>query len=326
MDERVAYLIADILSDNLARTPTFGEGSALRLSRPAAVKTGTTTDWRDNWTVGYTPDLVVGVWAGNADNEPMQHVSGVVGAAPIWHDVMETLLKGRPAREFVEPPGMAQVVVCADSGLEPQTGGRRQEAGRQPVPCPRTITELFIEGTEPTRLDDWHWLYVLDARNGLLAGPGCPPQFTVQERYTLYPAEAQDWVRGQNIPQPPESYSPLCPGQVAGSRTQEAINAAPVPDSSPLVLTSPDQGSRYHLSPEIPTSAQQIVVAVRPADGVSVRQVTLLADGQPLATLTRPPYQALWPMTVGTHVFAAVGIDAAGNEIEGNRVTVEVVE
>ena len=111
MDERVAYLVTDILSDNLARASTFGEGSALRLlSRPAAVKTGTTTDWRDNWTVGYTPDLVVGVWTGNADNEPMQHVSGVVGAAPIWHDVMETLLKGRPVREFVEPPGMVFIL------------------------------------------------------------------------------------------------------------------------------------------------------------------------------------------------------------------------
>jgi len=67
-------------------------------------------------------------------------------------------------------------------------------------------------------------------------------------------------------------------------------------------------------------------VAARPADGVSLRQVTLLADGRPLATLTSPPYQALWPMTVGTHVFTAVGMDAEGNEIEGNRVTIGVVE
>ncbi|MEE8390123.1 MAG: PBP1A family penicillin-binding protein [Anaerolineae bacterium] len=326
MDERVAYLITDILSDNLARTPTFGEGSALRLSRPAAVKTGTTSDWRDNWTVGYTPDLVVGVWTGNADNEPMQNVSGVVGAAPVWHDVMETLLKGRRVREFVEPSGMVQVEICADSGLLPKAGGRGQEAGQQPARCPHTITELFIAGTEPTQSDDWHWLFTLDARNGLLAGPDCPPQLTVQERYTLYPAKAQDWVRWQNIPQPPETYSPLCPGQVAGSRTQEARSASPASNPWPLILTSPDQGSRYRLSPEIPPSAQQIVVAARPADGVSLRQVTLVADGQPLVTLTKPPYQALWPMEIGTHVFTAVGVDAEGNKVEGNRVTIEVVE
>jgi hypothetical protein len=236
------------------------------------------------------------------------------------------LLKGQPEREFAEPPGMVRVEVCADSGLLPQAGSRIQDAGRQPAPCPRTVTELFIEGTEPTRLDDWHWLYTLDMRNGLLAGPDCPPQFTVQERYTLYPAEAQDWARGQNIPQPPEVYSPLCPGQVAGSMTQETRDGFPAPSSSPLILTSPDQGSRYRLSPEIPPTAQQVVVAARPADGVSLRQVTLLADGQPLATLTQPPYQALWPMTVGTHVFTVMGIDAAGNEVQGSRVTVEVVE
>jgi 1A family penicillin-binding protein len=326
MDERVAYLITDILSDNLARTPTFGEGSALRLSRPAAVKTGTTTDWRDNWTVGYTPDLVVGVWTGNADNEPMQHVSGVVGAAPIWHDVMETLLKGRPVREFAEPPGMVRVEVCADSGLLPvqETRRRDQEVEQRPVRCPHTITELFIAGTEPTRTDDWHWSFVLDVRNGLLAGPDCPPHLTTEARYTLYPAEAQDWARSQNIPQPPDMYSPLCPGRLAETPEPGSTNKAL--DSWSLILTSPDQGSRYRLSPEIPSSAQQIVVSARPADGVSPLQVILLADGHPLATLTQPPYQALWPMAVGTHVFSAVGIDGTGNQIEGNRVSVEVVE
>jgi 1A family penicillin-binding protein len=354
MDPRVAYLITDILSDNFARASTFGEGSALRLSRPAAAKTGTTTDWRDNWTVGYTPDLAVGVWAGNADNEPMRHVTGVMGAAPIWHDVMEALLKGHPVREFVEPPGMVRMEVCADSGLPPversAVSYQRSAVSRQQVRCPRTITELFIEGTQPTRPDDWHWSFALDTRNGLLAGPTCPPEFTTRRLYTLYPAEAQEWARRQGIPQPPEVYSPLCGGQVADVRpttadgrpqTASAVVYSRFPTSnfqlpipnlqSPisnlqLVLTSPDQGSRYRLSPEIPKSVQQVVVAVRPADGVTLRQVTLLADGRPLATLARPPYQALWAMTVGTHVFTAVGVDAAGNELKGNNVTIEVVE
>ena len=343
LDERVAYLVTDILADNFARTATFGEGSALRLSRPAAVKTGTTTDWRDNWTVGYTPDLVVGVWAGNANNEPMRHVSGVAGAAPIWHDLMETLLKGRPVREFVEPPGMVRVEVCADSGLPPVAGTRDQGPGardqgtdsREPVRCPHRIRELFIEGTPPIRPDDWHWVYTLDARNGLLAGPGCPPEFITQVRYTLYPAEAQDWARGQGVPQPPAAYSPLCPGQqVAGSREQGTVigeqeglgespdHRSPIPN--PLIMTSPDQGSQYRLSPQIPSSAQQVLVAARPTDGAALRQVTLLVDGQPLATLTHPPYQALWPMVAGMHTFTAAGVDMEGHEVAGNRVIIEV--
>ena len=84
MDESIAYLITDILSDNEARLGTFGEFSLLNIGRPAAVKTGTTTDFRDNWTVGYTPELVAGVWVGNADNSPMLNITGVDGAAPIW--------------------------------------------------------------------------------------------------------------------------------------------------------------------------------------------------------------------------------------------------
>ncbi len=87
-----AFLVTDILSDNAARAPMFGANSPLRLSRPAAAKTGTTDDWRDNWTVGYTRYLVAGAWAGNADGRPMKKISGVAGAGPIWHDFMERVL------------------------------------------------------------------------------------------------------------------------------------------------------------------------------------------------------------------------------------------
>jgi hypothetical protein len=88
----VAFLVSDILSDNEARTPMFGANSNLRLSQPAAAKTGTTTDFRDNWTIGYTRYLVAGVWAGNSDGRPMRNTSGVTGAAPVWHDFMQAVL------------------------------------------------------------------------------------------------------------------------------------------------------------------------------------------------------------------------------------------
>ena len=87
-----AFLVTDILSDNSARTPMFGPNSPLKLSKPAAAKTGTTTDFRDNWTVGYTRHLVTGVWAGNSDGRPMKNTTGLTGAAPIWHDFMEATL------------------------------------------------------------------------------------------------------------------------------------------------------------------------------------------------------------------------------------------
>ncbi len=92
LSPQLAYLINDIMSDNNARAPAFGYESRLKLSRPAAAKTGTTNDFRDAWTIGYTPQIVTGVWVGNSGNEAMEHVPGSRGAAPIWHDLMEKVL------------------------------------------------------------------------------------------------------------------------------------------------------------------------------------------------------------------------------------------
>ncbi len=104
IDPATAFLISDILSDNEARTPAFGPASPLLLSRPAAVKTGTTTDWRDNWTIGYTRYLVTGVWAGNSDGHPMRNTSGITGAAPIWHDFMEAVLADPTLLAILQAP------------------------------------------------------------------------------------------------------------------------------------------------------------------------------------------------------------------------------
>ncbi len=101
------YIVTDILADNQARTPAFGPSSSLRLSVPAAAKTGTTTDYRDNWTVGYINKMVAGVWAGNSDGHPMQNASGVTGAAPIWHTFMESVLADASAIETLNGEGTA---------------------------------------------------------------------------------------------------------------------------------------------------------------------------------------------------------------------------
>ncbi|MFN8384769.1 MAG: PBP1A family penicillin-binding protein [Anaerolineales bacterium] len=119
-----AYLISSILSDNEARSFTFGRHSALNLSFPVAAKTGTTNDIRDNWTMGYTPDLVTGVWVGNADYTPMVNSSGLSGAAPIWSQFMEFavpyLTNGAPT-PFNRPNGIVDKIVCRNSGTEPSS-------------------------------------------------------------------------------------------------------------------------------------------------------------------------------------------------------------
>ncbi len=117
-----AYLISSILSDNNSRSLMFGSNSLLNLSFPVAAKTGTTNDFRDNWTLGYTPDLVTGVWVGNADYTPMVNTTGLSGAAPIWSQFMEFAVpyvtNGFPT-PFNRPAGIVDKVVCRLSGTEP---------------------------------------------------------------------------------------------------------------------------------------------------------------------------------------------------------------
>ncbi len=140
LDEAACYLIADILSDNRARSLTFGQHSPLRLPFPAAVKTGTSTSYRDNWCVGYTPEYTVGVWAGNFDNSPMQDVSGVTGAAPIWRDVFLELQHRFGVTWYERPATLVQARV------DPRTGKRLTA---QSPPARVSRDEWFLQGHLP---------------------------------------------------------------------------------------------------------------------------------------------------------------------------------
>lgn len=326
IDERIAYLITDILSDDLARMPAFGEGSGLKLSRPAAVKTGTTTDWRDNWTVGYTPELVVGVWAGNADNSPMRDVSGVAGAAPIWHDFMEEVLEARPVKDFVEPEGLTRVEVCTLSGQLPNPY------------CPHRRTELFIAGTEPKETCEMHQLFQLDAATGQLASSDTPPERIVERVYTVLPAEAVEWGRERGLdigylvldiggwkPALSDVLS-LSKGLAEGLETSNEPSNIQLPTSSfQLIITSPHQGNVYRLDSALPRGDQRIEIAARTSDGVRVAKVTIYVDEEPLITIAAPPYRTMWPLESGEHVVTAVGYDTAGNRLESQSVHITVV-
>ncbi len=306
LDERVAYLISDILSDDMARIPSFGEGSVLRLTRPAAVKTGTTYDYHDNWTVGYTPQLVVGVWAGNADNEAMHDVSGISGAAPLWHDFMETALKGIPVLEFGRPAGLVEAEVCALSGLLPNPD------------CPHRTKEVFLAGTEPQETCTLHLRIAIDRLTGQRATADTPADRVVERVFAFLPPEALDWARDRGLPQPPmdvEQAAWVPPGAQESSRPEPA-----------LIMTAPDQGAAYRIDPGLPRDAQRIVVSARPGRGIRVSQVTLLMDGRPLTTLQSPPYELFWELEPGVHTFWAEGVDSQGNRVSSNQVRIEVRE
>jgi len=159
-----AYLITSILSDNEARSWMFGYNSALNLSFPVAAKTGTTNDFRDNWTLGYTPDLVAGVWVGNADYTPMVNTTGTSGAAPIWSQFMEAAapyVGGGTTSPFRRPDGIVDKVICALSGTEPSQWckGERSEifvADQGPLPASQDLRR-------EVKLDTWTGLEASDA-------------------------------------------------------------------------------------------------------------------------------------------------------------------
>lgn len=138
ISKQTSYIISSILSDNVARGEVFGSSLTLSGGRPAAVKTGTTENYRDAWTIGYTPSLTIGVWIGNNDETQMSRVAGSSGAAPIWKNLMQDILKGQPVEKFVVPGGITSRSICRNNGALAESGGSN------------TMTEYFIPGTLPS--------------------------------------------------------------------------------------------------------------------------------------------------------------------------------
>lgn len=195
---QLAYLMNDILSDRNARCPGFGCPNALELpdNRPAAVKTGTTNDYRDAWAIGYTPELVTAVWLGNSDNAPMDNVPGSKGAAPVWHALMSWALDGDAIATWQRPSGLIELPVCNISGL-------------LPTPYCPTVSELFIDGTQPATFDTIYQEFAINRETGRLATINTPPELIERQIFRVYPEAAADWVRENDIEQPPNEYDTL---------------------------------------------------------------------------------------------------------------------
>jgi len=196
-----AFLISSILSDNAAREPMFGTNSPLNLPFPVAAKTGTTNDFRDNWTLGYTPDLAVGVWVGNADYTPMENTTGLSGAAPIWSNFMQTAIQqltGNNPTPFFKPGGIVEKVICAVSGTEPSQW------------CSEQKSEYFAidQPPLPPGKDLWRKA-ALDTWTGLEASSACP-DFTDQQmvmnvmdpwaRKWLETGDGRSWLEQAGFP------------------------------------------------------------------------------------------------------------------------------
>ncbi|MEZ4635500.1 MAG: transglycosylase domain-containing protein [Caldilineaceae bacterium] len=192
------YLIADIMSDDVARAPIFGANSLLTLpDRKVAAKTGTTNGNKDAWTMGYTPQLAVGVWVGNTDNTSMDRTTGASGASPIWNAVMRRYHEGLPARWYERPSNIIDRVVCWPSGLLPSSS------------CGRQRNDIFIAGTEPNVVDNIWQPFEVEGQ---------------VQSFMILPPEANDWVRDSGLAQPPQST-----GEVAVEFDPEVAITSPAP-------------------------------------------------------------------------------------------------
>ncbi len=157
----VAYLVNDVLSDNVGRFKAFGTDSPLNLPFVCAVKTGTSKDYRDNWCIGYTTDYVVGVWVGNFSGAPMQGVSGISGAAPLFRDIMIELHRNDYPTAFRRPTTLEKKHICLHTGALARTT------------CHNQIEELFLPGTSPVDscrgAEQDRWMVTMHRRNGVTA-------------------------------------------------------------------------------------------------------------------------------------------------------------
>jgi 1A family penicillin-binding protein len=212
VDAGLAYLITDVLSDDEARAETFGANSPLKLSRPAAAKTGTTDDYRDSWVVGYTPDLVTGVWVGNSDGTPMRDLLSARAAGAIWHQFMESALDGVPARPFNRPDTVVTREVCKLSGLLPTPE------------CPDKIQAIFTTASVPNRPDDLYRRVEVCKVNGKLATDLVPANARESRVYVQFPAPDTDWGPKNGFPAPP---SQRCDDVYRGVKVAEIESPGP---------------------------------------------------------------------------------------------------
>jgi penicillin-binding protein 1C len=168
-------LLTDMLSDRYARAKSFGVNSVLSLPFAVAVKTGTSSDFRDTWTMGFTRDYTVATWVGNFSGEPMQQVSGVTGAAPLWSRIVLHLHEQQDPGPFAKPDGLVQKPICALSGMRPQAA------------CPSIVQEYFYPedlnayATQPDRF-----------YQAIASAPGQPPRYRLN-----LPPEYNEWLATQ---------------------------------------------------------------------------------------------------------------------------------
>lgn len=296
MSALAAAQVTDILSDPRARTASFGARTILDFSFPVAAKTGTSKGYRDNWVVGYTRSVTVAVWIGNFDGSEMENVSGISGAGPIFHAVMDAAMRRRATAPQADGSslrvegreGVHRVEICPLSG------------GLATPDCPHKIREWVEEHAmlEPCNL---HERVRIRRADGLRAGPACSAEEVEERGFERFPPEYQAWAVAASRPLAPPDFSPLCPA--APAATTDAYGT--------VGILFPEDGARFVMDPEKPEALQVLAVPLAVPSGK--REAALIVDGEVVDTVNSP-FVANWRLKPGSHVLSARTSDGGASE------------
>jgi len=290
LDPQVAYEISSVLSDNNARNMIFG-GLQANLSfgnRPVAVKTGTTQEFHDAWTVGYTPSVVTGVWVGNNDNTKMKNgADGSVVAAPIWHKYMDSILQGTDTEQFTQPDGIKTVTVDKLSNKLPTENS------------PEKITDIFASWQVPTENDNIHVTARICklCQGDKLANDVCPNDQVENRTYTVLHSEMPKNSNWEN--------------PVIAWATNNGINISNPPTEVCDLSTSVPT-----ITIVSPTAEQAvtgtITISTSPASVFGIKQVDFYIDNVSIGSDNSSPYEFSYDtnfLSTGSHKITATVID-----------------
>jgi penicillin-binding protein 1C len=269
IDPRIAASLSDVLADDLARSAEFGVGGPLAFPFPVAAKTGTSKGFRDNWTVGFSHEITVAVWAGNFDGTPMTGSTGITGAGPLFHEVMLAAMRGRVPGPLVDHAGLVAVEICELSGAL---------VGEA---CPHHRREWFLPGREPHGVCDMHERVWVDRDDGLRAGPACRNR--VLRVFERYPTEYENFARQAGRPLAPRERSPHCGGSSA------------IADERAPELLFPTAHAEFVIDPGLRAEQEIVLEARAPSD-----ELTFYIDERRLTTL-RAPFRVPWRLRPGSH-------------------------
>jgi membrane peptidoglycan carboxypeptidase len=191
----LAYLLTNILSDEPARWASLGTPNVLEIGRPVGVKPGQSAEGADAWTAGYSPSRVVLTWVGTRSESRVS----IRFPAALWSALMQVASQDQPRAGWALPAGVSVMDVCDPSGLLPTAD------------CSNIVSEVFLDGSEPTQSDTLYRSYLVNRETGQLATVFTPPQFVEKRVYMLVPPDAKSWAETAGIPVPPDSYDAIQP-------------------------------------------------------------------------------------------------------------------